>query len=73
MSELEEPEGMTEREALNALLVTQLQIRDWVALIAKSQSPDASGRLEELHRQKKLLLDLPEYEYEESVMDFGNE
>lgn len=69
MSELEEPQGMTEREALNALLVTQLQIRDWIALLVISQATsvetaEAAKRLEELHRQKKLLLDLPEYEYE---------
>lgn len=65
MAELEEePEGMTERECLQAMTVTLLQMRDWLAVIAKSQSPDAANSVEEIHRQRRLVLDLPEFEIE---------
>lgn len=65
MAELEEePEGMTERECLQAMTVTLLQMRDWLAVIAKSQSPDAANKVEEIHRQRRLVLDLPEFEIE---------
>lgn len=63
MAELEEePQGMTERECLQAMTVTLLQMRDWLAVIAKSQSPEAASKVEEIHRQKGIVLDLPEYD-----------
>lgn len=69
MSELEEDAGMTEREALNAMVVTLLQMRDWLAVIARSQSPDAARKVEIVHSNKSLVLNLPEYEYDTEVTE----
>lgn len=65
MAELEEePGGMTERECLQAMTVTMLQMRDWLAVIARSQSPEAARRVEEVHNNHGLVLELPEFDYE---------
>lgn len=60
MSELEE-EGMSPQDIAQAQLITQLQIRDMLALMIRHDYPEHAEAMLGAHKEGKLLLDLPFY------------
>ena len=62
MAELHEEQNLSDSDVQRAILVTQLQIRDYLATLLSAQNEIAAGNLENLHQQGDIALDFPFYD-----------
>ena len=66
MSELEEQEEFSTDDAIKATLVTLMQIKDYLAIIAYSTGARQTEAVEAMHQNGKTVGDFPYYNpYEE--------
>lgn len=58
MSELED-DSISDRDVAQATLVTMLQIRDYMGIIAFHAAPEVTASVEATHKRGKIAMDLP--------------